>query len=1412
MKRIICLILSIIIVLSAVPVLAADNTVKLTGEGIIIDTDTESTVWADQKGGTLVWDKEANTLTFNSFNYDFAAKAGEYATGFLISPACSIILNGTSVIRSSAKVICTMVLSGAMISGDGKLTVYGPNLEPEDTEKYFPVSWNAYSSAVKGSFTLNSGTLEAIGGTMKCDNKADLFDFANYSSSYGVYCDGSNTIRINGGHLIAKGGTTTGRKYYNESVGVCAFRSEYNEGLVIAGGRVTASGKDYGASGWLAFPQYSEGVLYAVGEKSGIDCETLDVEVIAYGSPMLNADEDSVAGTLSRVCTSIRLSDDESSTNVKNFYEYTTGGAPAKTVVARRNNERKLAITDFGAELSEEAGSEVSYSLVTKNIKAEEIPQIEWTGDTPSGISAAFADEKLTFTSDGTAKRGVYTCRLAFGEGEKRVVSEEAALSVGSYAAKIIRKNKPDAYFDTFFEALENTSLSENAGGRLLLLAQVSTEENITLDGDFTLDLNGFDVTCGTLIIQNGASVWGKGNIPIGKIGAGGRVGGGTYGNLSVTDGKTITDHLMQDTFCIQKDDADNNDKNLYWYKIAAVQSMNNAVVHPISFKTEPIADVEAKAGGEINVPINFYETPYYEESAYIIEDFILINEDGSETKLDYGERNDNFTEWDTTTKPWKSYPVKDKTTTATLKYSMFPGTGAYKVYAVLAAYLSKKKVDYPGGTYNLLVEKYVTKTEPFEIRIGVSRPMCVMPEDAVDADGNVVIGWNIYSLYTYTGAPQQLVHSTPQVLGGTMMYRFNENDEWTAEVPTATEPGVYTYQCYIKGDDGYMDVPMRDGRAVINSAVLEDNSGSLSKDNKYFVHLTDALDEAVKKENEGNLLRLYYADKGGFSLSGDTKIRLGLEYAATVGDISLGGTAQLDVEYGTVNKINLSGSAKLNVSGGTVSTLTASGKNAQISGGPFEKITVSDGSVSDLVADGYALQGSDGKLVNMYTDKISQTVSVVPHTHDLGDIGSCACGYEIKAIDSDNDGFVEISSPEQLQWFAGQINSGKTLNAVLEDDIDLSGRRVIIGNEKNPFKGVFDGKGKKISNYTLTVSANKQSLFGAVYGGTVKNFSISGAITVDGEYSHIGGAVGNAKGDAVGNVKTCAVISGIVSDVSISGSGAAKHVGGVVGSSEGSFGGSLLVEKCIYNGTINLPNAWDCVSGILGYANNLVKISYCGFYGSVTGNNKRTAGWHVGGVLGYINNLNFGGLENSYAAGYTNGALLIGTVRDCSDTVKNCVYSADEKPFGGANAANYNATPVKEWNTGGAAYILNGGLYNNTYTWRQTLGKDAYPNFTGDTVYRNGKDRFTSEKPSSFVFFDGITIVAEQIGKKCVLIAASYNSDGKLIDAKMKDISGNTEITLDKMNLERQDAERICAMIWADRETMTPLCNAAEY
>ena len=1406
MRKLICVLLAAVLILGSVPAWAAENRVKLTGKWIYIDENTESTVWVDQKGGTLVWDKEANTLTFNSFNYDIETKKENYGTGLWIGAECSVILNGINVITSSAKVIRTMGLNDPVINGDGKLTVYGPHLEPEDTEKYFPVSWNAYSSAIEGSFTLNSGTLEGIGGTMKCDNKSDLYDFANYSSAYGVYCNGYDTIHIKGGHLIAKGGTTTGRKYYNISVGVLSGWGENSEGLVIAGGRVTASGKDYGASGKLAFPQYSEGVLYAVGEKSGIDYETVDEEIIALGSPELNADEDSVTGTLSRGCTSVRLSDDESSQNFKNFYEYTTGNVPAKTVVARRNNERKVAITDSGAELAAEKDSTAAFGLNTKNIKAEEIPQIEWTKDTPSGISASFADEKLIFKTDGTTNRGVYPFKLAFGEGEKRVVSEKAALSVGSYAAKIVCKNKPDEYFDTFFDAHNAAKLSENAGCTLMLLAPVSSDGEITLDGDFTLDLNGFDIACSALVMQNGAGVWGKGNIPVGKIGAGGRVGGGAYGNLSVTDGKTICDHLIEDTFCIQKDDR--NDKSEYWYKLSAVTSMENAVVHPVSFKIDPIADVEAKAGEEIKVPINFHETPYYEKSAYNIEGFILINEDGSETKLDYGWMSDNFTKFDKTTETWKSYPVKDKTTTATLKYSMFPGTGAYKVYAVLSAYLNKKEVEYAGGTGTLPVEKYVTKTEPFEIRIGISRPGYLMPEPAVDPDGNVVMAWNIYSQYTYTGAPQQLVHSVPQIFNGVMMYRFGEDDVWTEEIPTATEPGVYTFQNYIKGNDGYMDIPMDDGRAVINSAVLAGDSAA--SDGKYYVHFSDALNEAQNEENAGKLLRLYYADKDGFALSGDAKIKLGLEYGATVGDIALGGTAQLTAEYGTlgssisvdegaslrvndgtVNKINLSGSAHLSVSGGTVKNLTVNGGSTQITGGMFENITVLNGKTVGDLLDGYALQGADGTLVNMYTDKITQTVSVVEHTHNLGGIGTCACGYEEKAVDSDNDGAVEIRTAKQLQWFAHQINGGKTLNAVLANDIDLNGESVIIGTEANPFKGKFDGKGAKITNYALTVSGNKQGLFGVVSGGEVRDFTVSGTITVNNVYTHIGGAVGNAKGGAL--------ISGIVSYVNISGSGAAKHVGGVLGSSE-RLGGTLTVEKCIYNGTINLPNVSDCLGGVVGYANDLVTISHCGFTGSVTGQK----GGYVGGILGYINNADFGGLKSSFAAGYTNGAALIGTIRDCSDTVRNCVYEKGATPFGGTNADKYTAEAVTEWNTGRAAYLLNGGKYDGL--WKQTIGTDAYPNFEGKTVYRSSKTGYSNEK-KPFIVADGENVEIYNIPQACVLIAVSRKGD-TLVDVKTKDITADITVTLTELGLNGDDADKISFMLWNSLDEMLPLCE----
>ena len=1398
MQKWICILLSVLLVFGNVYAFAAGNAVNLTGGEIVVDDSTQSTVWSDKKGGTLTYDKDAGTLTFNNFNYEVTNIAQGVWAGFTVEAPKSIILSGTSVIACSAKTSRTMSISNCpSISGDGKLTVKGPNLEPGDVTDLFEVYSEPSISAISGSFTLESGILEAIGGKLNCDGSVKpVMEYNDCSRSFGI--SAWQTIQVNGGHLIADGGLASGKKYYNMSIGISA-----SQDLVIAGGRVTATGKTYGAIGKiLTFPQYSTGSLYAVGEKSGVGFETVDEGIIARGSADLNAKEESVTGEISRRNANIEVNDEDGNNLATfTFYEYLTGNASAKTVTARRDNERKVTISESGAELSGGADSTASFAVVTKNIKTDEVPHIEWTENTPSGISFSFADEKLTFKSDGTANRGVYPFRMAFGEGENKAVSDESALAVGEFAAKIVCENKHDTYFDTFSDALRAAALSENTGCKILLLDSVSDEKDITLDGNFTLDLNGCDIMCSALIIENGARVWGSGNVSAGKIGKGGTVGGGTYGTLSVTDGTTITKHLMQDTFCIQKDDR--NEKDLYWYQISDVESMENAVVHPVSF-TAYADNLHTKFSSRIIVSVHLHETPYYEGSDFGIDRFMIINDDGTETEAVSGSHGSAFTEYDSDKGEY--YSVKDVTMEIEISAESFPAEGTYKLCAVLSRWFNKDDILYS--------EKYVTRTEPFMITIGNGTPSFLAPEKA-DTKYHGTISWNCYPYYIYTGAPQEIVHSVPtNVWGGVMQYRFGEDGEWTTEIPQAAEPGKYTFQCRIKGDEGFNDKYLEDGYAIINAAELVNNTCDEPED-WYFIEFSDALTAAQKKENEGRLLKLY-AKADGFELNGGN-VKLALESTASVGDIKLGGSARLETEYGLfggsvsvdenvrlqINNGEFSGgidvkNGSVSISDGTVSSLTVSGGNVQITGGTFESITaLNGGKISDLLAEGYALKAADGALVNMYTDKISQNVTAVCHTHDLGGIGTCACGYEEKAVDSDNDGAVEISTLGQLQWFAYQINCGKTLNAVLANDIDLDGKNVVIGTAANPFSGVFDGKGAKITNYNLDVSENDRGLFGVVYGGTVKNFEISGEITVNGDYGYIGGAAGRAKGGAV--------ISGIVSNVNISGSGTAKHIGGVVGSSE-SLKGVLDVKMCMYNGNMNLPNTKDCIGGIVGYANDFVTVSYCGFSGSVTG----MKGGSVGGILGYVNNKNFGGLKSSFAKGYSNGAALIGTVRECSDSIKDCVYGEGTVPFGGAGAGNHEASYVNEWDTGLAAYLLNGGLYDNSYVWRQTIGKDSLPNFTGDKVYRNGHNSFTSEKPSAFVFIDGSTVTAEQIDTPCVLIVSSF-SGGKLIDVKMKDIANNTEITLSDINLNLQNADCVRTMLWANRDNIMPLCNFAE-
>lgn len=98
----------------------------------------------------------------------------------------------------------------------------------------------------------------------------------------------------------------------------------------------------------------------------------------------------------------------------------------------------------------------------------------------------------------------------------------------------------------------------------------------------------------------------------------------------------------------------------------------------------------------------------------------------------------------------------------------------------------------------------------------------------------------------------------------------------------------------------------------------------------------------------------------------------------------------------------------------------------------------------------------------------------------------------------------------------------------MLTKDIDLGGQPwTPIGkvSASYAFKGIFDGQDFTVKNLNIeTASAGNYGLFGYVYGGTVKNLTVSGSITVSGSGSSsygLGGITGKFDGTG-GAMENC--------------------------------------------------------------------------------------------------------------------------------------------------------------------------------------------------------------------------------------------------------------------------------------------------
>ena len=224
---------------------------------------------------------------------------------------------------------------------------------------------------------------------------------------------------------------------------------------------------------------------------------------------------------------------------------------------------------------------------------------------------------------------------------------------------------------------------------------------------------------------------------------------------------------------------------------------------------------------------------------------------------------------------------------------------------------------------------------------------------------------------------------------------------------------------------------------------------------------------------------------------------------------------------------------------------------------------------------------------------------------------------------------------------------------------------------------------------------------------GCYNTGTVSGKAMAESSEASVGGIAGYAEGTVSG----CYNTGNISGDATFEGTGA--YAGGIAGFVQNTVSG------CHNTGTISVTaNAYStaCVGGITAVLNGTG--SNCYNSGSLVGVGGEDC--YVGGIAGECYG---GGASNCYnigsvdSGGYSGGivAAAYGTVADCY-YLDTCVKTGSTEQ---SSADGITAMSADQFASGEVAYLLNGD--QSTITYRQTLGSDAAPSFTGGTVYRVG-------------------------------------------------------------------------------------------
>ena len=338
--------------------------------------------------------------------------------------------------------------------------------------------------------------------------------------------------------------------------------------------------------------------------------------------------------------------------------------------------------------------------------------------------------------------------------------------------------------------------------------------------------------------------------------------------------------------------------------------------------------------------------------------------------------------------------------------------------------------------------------------------------------------------------------------------------------------------------------------------------------------------------------------------------------------------------------------------------------------------------------------------VVNPYIIEVQEgdELQIIVNTYDPTDIFNTPAetfifeaSFTADEITDDSDdtdeltqneyGYYELGSVSDFEAFAAYINNGDCdLNAVMTADIDISSTMTMIGNYSDyPYSGIFDG-----ANHTLTIDYNSCGEYAAPFrfvdGATIENLTVKGEIYTGSKFA--AGLIGESRGFTV--INNC--ISDIVIDSALYGDG--TH-GGLVGVNRE----ELYMTNCAFVGKM-IGYDTDSNGGLVGWTDNNVSMTNC-----------------------YVS-------ASFETSSYNSNTF----VRNDSPniTLTNCYYV---NSYGGTRGATHISEDAV--GSGELVYKLNSGADG---AFKQTIGEDEYPNFTGDTVYYNaGDNTYTNTVPQSY-------------------------------------------------------------------------------